>query len=137
MTDRSLGDIIRTRRLQLGWTQGELAERVGKSQRWVSNLELGSVGQSRIATLKALANALSLDIEDLIIAAGQATSESRAKAVAEATPDYDEHALPPHLRASFLRVGELSPENQKKLETYLNDLFDLEDFQNSKRSRDK
>ncbi|MGI8406021.1 MAG: helix-turn-helix domain-containing protein [Thermomicrobiales bacterium] len=135
MKESSLGEMVRARRLQLNWTQEDLAERVGKTQRWVSNLELGNVGQSRIATLKALSATLGIDIEDLVIAAGQATSKHGARAIAQQTPEYDAE-LPPHLRASFLRVGELSPTGQKKLESFLDDLFALEDFQNTKNARD-
>lgn len=131
MSTPTVGEMIKARRLQMNWTQEDLAERVGKTQRWVSNIENGNVGQSRIATLKALSGALGIDIEDLIIATGQATSRQGAHSIAEATPNPSDE-LPPHLRASFLKVKDLSPEGQKKLEAYLDDLFTLEDFQNTR-----
>ncbi len=81
--------MVRARRQQLNWTQEELADRVRMSQRWVSNLELGNVGQSRLATLRKLAEVLGLDLSDLVLAAGMSTSEVGAHRIAEtAIQDY-------------------------------------------------
>lgn len=37
----SLGDLVHERRTALGWSQGELAERMGVSRRWVNEFENG------------------------------------------------------------------------------------------------
>ncbi len=48
---------IRTTREDRGWTQGELAERVGMSQEAISRLESFSYGKFTLSTLKRLAAA--------------------------------------------------------------------------------
>lgn len=76
-----LGELVKTRRKDLNMTQEELADKVGMSQRWVSNLETGGVKRSRIDTLQQLSVALSLPLDDLVIAAGMAESVSAARRV--------------------------------------------------------
>lgn len=132
---RTLGQIVYDRRLQRGWTQNDLAEHMDMSQEWVTKIETGRIKAPKLQSLKKLASILGLDVEILVIASGYSDSVKGARAIAESTPEYDATNLPPHLRASFLRVGTLSPAAQKKLETFLDDLFLLEDFQNTKNSR--
>jgi putative transcriptional regulator len=46
----SLGDLVHERRVQLGWSQGELAERMGVSRQWVNQFENGKgTAQLRLA----------------------------------------------------------------------------------------
>ena len=39
-----IGALIRERRLKLGWTQGQLAERLGLDQGTISRIERGELG---------------------------------------------------------------------------------------------
>lgn len=51
------GDSIRERRIELGWTQAELAERTGVSQADISRLETGRL-DARWSTIQRLSAAL-------------------------------------------------------------------------------
>lgn len=51
------GDTIRERRIELGWTQAELAERTGVSQADISRLENGRL-DARWSTIRRLSAAL-------------------------------------------------------------------------------
>jgi len=65
----SLGTVIRTRRLELGLTQEQLAELIGDGviQADVSRLELDRIGLPRRPRLKAIAAALGLPIGELLM----------------------------------------------------------------------
>lgn len=56
--------IIRARRVR-GWTQGELARRVNKHYTTICRIEAGTYGTP--TTIKAIADELGLDMEDLIL----------------------------------------------------------------------
>ena len=66
-TPRDLGAAIRDRRQQRGWSQRELAERVGASRQWVNAVEKGKarteVGLA-LRALDALDVTLRLDRDD-------------------------------------------------------------------------
>jgi transcriptional regulator with XRE-family HTH domain len=62
---RSLGELIRHRRKELGLTQDQLAERVGRSQVAVSEWERNVV---RPSDFKRLAEALDVPVERLVLA---------------------------------------------------------------------
>ncbi|HEX8831657.1 MAG TPA: helix-turn-helix domain-containing protein [Longimicrobium sp.] len=53
-TARDLGALARERRKELRWSQTELAERIGTSRSWVSDLENGKERAEIGLTLKAL-----------------------------------------------------------------------------------
>jgi transcriptional regulator with XRE-family HTH domain len=60
-----LGLRIRDRRLELGWSQAELADRVGTTRQWVVNLELGNPGAALgqvLQTMEVLG--LRMDVRD-------------------------------------------------------------------------
>ncbi len=61
---KSLGLRISQLRQEKGWTQKELAQKVGISQNHVSRIEKDKM-QPRHSTLKAVAEALGIDVEDL------------------------------------------------------------------------
>lgn len=67
---RALGAFIRRRRRELGLTQAELGEQVGYVQERISSLEHGKYGMPSIAALSALAEALQVDLLDLLCEAG-------------------------------------------------------------------
>ncbi len=58
-TPREIGAAIRARRRSLGWGQAELAERIGVSRLWVSQIEGGKPGAGLGLVLRAF-NALGL-----------------------------------------------------------------------------
>ena len=53
-TPRDLGAAIRDRRQQRGWSQRELAERVGASRQWVNAVEIGKARTEVGLVLRAL-----------------------------------------------------------------------------------
>jgi transcriptional regulator with XRE-family HTH domain len=61
-TIRALGAAIRTRRLELGWSQAKLAITLGVQRQWVIRLEAGSEGAEVGTVLRAL-SALGLSVE--------------------------------------------------------------------------
>jgi len=64
-TPESVGDRLRARRLELGFTLAEVANRAGLSLPYVSNLERGR-GNPTIDALTSLAHALDLALGDLL-----------------------------------------------------------------------
>lgn len=63
-TTRDLGAAIRDARLRRGWTQAELADRIGVSRQWVISLERGKASAELGTALRAVA-ALGL-VADLV-----------------------------------------------------------------------
>ena len=59
------GTLIRARRLELGWSQEELAHRAGLSRNYVSLIELGQADPALSAAL-SLAQSLGLSLDDLL-----------------------------------------------------------------------
>lgn len=74
---RSLGEAIRLRRLDLGMSQEELAERIGPDVRQsdVSRLERGKILFPRLERLNQIASALGMSVGALLIEAGWFTDE--------------------------------------------------------------
>lgn len=64
-----LGPLVRERRLRLGWTQSELADRVSSSPQHISQIETGARKWPR-ELVPDLAEALGLSQVDMAIAAG-------------------------------------------------------------------
>lgn len=77
---RSLGDAIRLRRLELGMSQEELAERIGPDVRQsdVSRLERGKILFPRLERLNQIAAALGMSIGALLIEAGWFSDDEAA-----------------------------------------------------------
>lgn len=53
-TPRAFGVLIRRARQDRGWTQADLAEKLGKSSQWVLNVEKGVSGLSLVTLLDLL-----------------------------------------------------------------------------------
>jgi transcriptional regulator with XRE-family HTH domain len=70
--DQTLGTVIRTRRMEMGWTQEDLAKRVdgGIRQSEISRLETGHVALPRHERLECIARALGLPVGELLELAG-------------------------------------------------------------------
>jgi transcriptional regulator with XRE-family HTH domain len=71
----TLGATIRARRIELGWSQQELAERISGPdglvrQSEISRLELDKVGLPRRARLERIAMALELPLGELLVRSG-------------------------------------------------------------------
>lgn len=56
LQDASLGDIVRHLRTERGLTQFELGDELGKSQKWVSDIERGVYKHSTVETIRAIAD---------------------------------------------------------------------------------
>ena len=61
-TVETLGELVRDQRKQRGWSQGELAEKIGVSRLWVGQFENGKETVELGLVLKAL-RALDLSLE--------------------------------------------------------------------------
>lgn len=62
-----VGKIVRQRRIKLGLTIAQLAEKACVSDSYVSSIELGSVQNARIVKLNDLAQALYINLGDRFI----------------------------------------------------------------------
>ena len=82
--DRTLGATIRARRLELGWTQEELARRIAGDgeflgQSDVSRLERGRIGLPRRRRLERIAAVLGLPLGELLACSGWAHADQAAE----------------------------------------------------------
>jgi putative transcriptional regulator len=57
-----LGALLRERRESKGWTQQQLADRVGVSRRWVNEFEAGK-GNARVRLVFDALNTLGIELE--------------------------------------------------------------------------
>jgi len=64
----TLGEVIKTRRKQLGYSQDEVGKKIGSNDSRVSRMERTSNGQ--IQTLIAIAEVLECDVVDILVSAG-------------------------------------------------------------------
>jgi transcriptional regulator with XRE-family HTH domain len=76
----SLGAMVRRRRLELGLTQEDLAERIGDGTRQaeISRLEHDRIGLPRRTRLERIAGALDLSLGDLLAGSGWAGADTAA-----------------------------------------------------------
>lgn len=102
---------MRAARLRRGLTQEQLAEAVGMSQRWVSNLELGGVDMPRRQAMEQLADVLDIPLADLYIAAQMARTRTEATRITEEIPPYD--ALAPDTRRALEIIEALTPDRRR------------------------
>lgn len=106
---KRLGQLVREKRLALSMTQTQLGDAVGMSQRWISTLERGETDVPRRVHLHALADALSLDVSELYVAADMARDEAKAKAAIEEAPMIDKDD--PLYNTVFWEIRSLSPQD--------------------------
>lgn len=91
----SFGRIVREARLRQDMSQADLARRAGVNASSVSRAE-GGVVQPTEATVISLANALGLDINRCLLAAGYAPKDARSiNTVAASRRDGYDNSLPP------------------------------------------
>ncbi len=72
----SIGDQVRVYRMRRGLTQEQLAHLVGRSERWLIDVEGGDV-DPKLSDALALAQALSVDMADLTTAPTLAPNAQR------------------------------------------------------------
>jgi transcriptional regulator with XRE-family HTH domain len=133
MTDQplTLGSLIRSRRIELGLTQEELAERVGDSVRQaeISRLERDCVGLPRRARLERIAAALKLKLGELLARSGWAGVDSTFQAQSMPAPGIDvtpdqhsvsRHEIPrSHISTDLVCAIEQARETTKRTESLL------------------
>jgi transcriptional regulator with XRE-family HTH domain len=100
-----LGNLVGELRRGASMTQEDVADAMGMSQEWVSQLERGVVKVPPVATLARLADVLGGNVEDFVIAAGMARNESGARRVVEA-------AVPPRRPAAEDRPADRSAKDE-------------------------
>lgn len=67
-----LGDYVRQRRLALNWSQDTLAEKIDRTQKWVSRLENNQKELPEPEAMDALARALDVTVDELLRVSGYA-----------------------------------------------------------------
>jgi transcriptional regulator with XRE-family HTH domain len=121
MNTPTFAEIVRQARKRKNLSQVVLAEMVGMSQRWISDIERGVTVQPRLEALRRLADVLNLDVADLVLAAGLASSKEGARRLTESIPaDPDESPLTPeesdYLKdAMFSGFRDLSPADLREV----------------------
>jgi transcriptional regulator with XRE-family HTH domain len=80
MPNNDLGNFLRERRMDLGLSQEQLAERIGgtASQAEISRLERGQVMLPRRGRMEALAAALDISLGALLVHSGWLTEDERS-----------------------------------------------------------
>jgi transcriptional regulator with XRE-family HTH domain len=68
---RTLAELVKEARTRAGITQEELSERIDRSISYIGMLEIGRVDRPKPETLRRLAAALDVPLEDLLVATGQ------------------------------------------------------------------
>lgn len=101
--DPRLGEIVRSRRQELGWNQLELCQRTGISPAVLNRIESGQTSQPSPSKLARLAEVLDLDLGELFTAVG-------LPGASELLPSFE-----PYLRAKY---GNLPPEARAQLAEY-------------------
>jgi len=135
-TTLPLGQLIHDKRIDAGLTQIEFAEAVGRSQKWASDIERGVIKAMHLSLLRKAATVLRIQPEELVLAAGMASSLSGARRIVDAEPDNDDEELPPHMRASFLKAGDLSPERQEILKATIDAFYEADEAYREQIKRD-
>jgi transcriptional regulator with XRE-family HTH domain len=88
-TAQTLGQVIRSRRIALGLTQEELAERIGDGVRQaeVSRLERGRVTLPRRQRLAHIADALNMPVGELLASSGWAGAGEALRSPGDVLPE--------------------------------------------------
>lgn len=61
-TSRDWANVVRDRRTELGLTQEQLAERVGRARQWIVRFEAGAAGSASVDSLMKVLDALDLAV---------------------------------------------------------------------------
>lgn len=115
-------DLIRTKRIEMGYSMKELARLVGVSEATVSRWESGEIANMRRATISSLATVLRISPEKLLgmdIADGYYTDPETAELAEKFRNNND-------LRVLFQASADLSPEKMKEAYNYIKFLREQE-----------
>lgn len=124
----TLADVIRNRRAELGKTQEELAEMLSMSQEWVTGVETGKILEPRLKTLQRVSLVMGIPVEELLIAARMATSQTGARRVIasigmnEAPSRSDPHWDDPSMQIVMSRAQKMTPQQRRKLAELMDSL---------------
>ncbi|KLU63878.1 HTH-type transcriptional repressor RghR [Desulfosporosinus acididurans] len=83
----SLGETIKDRRLGKGWSKRALAEKAGISHSEVHRIETGERTNPSVPVLNALAEALGIPKDDLLLAAGYKSDDGDIPMIERVFPD--------------------------------------------------
>lgn len=101
--------MIRDARRAKQLSQIELAEKVGMSQRWISDIERGVTEIPRLDALHRLGHILDIDVADLIYAGNLSSSKEGAQRLAHQIAldarDIDDSPLTPEEEAVLGRIS--------------------------------
>lgn len=104
MDTNKVGKRIQETRQRRGMTQSELAQKLGMTPKYISNLECGGKTPT-LETFVAIANALEIDANTLLVDVLNTSNEIRCSALWEKFL-----AFPPEKRQKLLRIMELIAE---------------------------
>lgn len=105
------GENIRKYRRKRGLTQEKLAELSNTSTDFLSRVELGKVGNVSIGKLNAIANALNVDLVDII----------------KFNPDIlkDDDTVSPQVKILTQQLQKLGPHKADKIAAHLSDIISI------------
>lgn len=83
----SLGEMIKDRRLSKGWSKRALAEKAGISHSEVHRIETGERTNPSVPVLNALAEALGIPKDDLLLIAGYKSDDGDITMIERVFPD--------------------------------------------------
>lgn len=114
----ALGSIVKEFRLSAGWTQGKLADKIGKSRSYITRLEAGEFEDVGSSVMDALAKAFSQSGDDFRqIVQARAAGETQA---GESISELDKYVI-------FLHGKDPSPAVLKRLRKLTEALLEDED----------
>ncbi|MGH2562523.1 MAG: helix-turn-helix domain-containing protein [Thermomicrobiales bacterium] len=104
--------LVRDARLKMGWTQDELAKRIGIDKGYISAIEVGT-RRWPLEHIEALATTLGLDYLEMVVAAGMVPeSAGRRRAVDDTFPEGDP------ARDILARMREMSIADREAMRDY-------------------
>lgn len=119
----TIGKIIKDARLSMGYTQEELASKVGVQKSAIAKWENGRVSEIKRSNLKALAEALELDPNALLSPSDSDISQSSLFSSMSALPEQEAMLL--------LAFRKLNSDGKSKVIEYTKDLSKIEKYQDS------
>ena len=116
------GDRIREKRILLGYTQDDMAEKINRVPKYYADIERGNCGMS-IETMLALSSALNMSLDYLLLGKENASYNSKYSKEANAILEIIDN-LPKHHQKGLLRIlhifmetWKIPPEKDTKLNT--------------------
>ena len=104
MDTNKIGNRIQKTRQVKGITQSELAQKLGMTPKYISNIECGGKNPT-LETFVAIANALEVDANSLLVDVLNTSDEIKCSALGEKL-----RSFPPEKRGKLLRILELIAE---------------------------